>query len=50
MDDPQMFAQALFLACFWVYLQRRRSLLAITTAALLFVLKVSIKQNLMTFR
>jgi hypothetical protein len=48
-DDPQMFAQVFFLAGFLVYLWRRQSYIALTLAALLFVVGGNIKHNPIDF-
>jgi hypothetical protein len=48
-DDPQMFAQVFFLAGLLLYLWRRQSYLALTGAALLFVVGGSIKHNPIDF-
>lgn len=44
-DDPQIFAQSVFLAGLLLYLWRRHDLLALSGAALLFVVGGSIKHN-----
>lgn len=44
-DDPQLLAQAIFLAGLLLYLVRRESLPAIVLAALLFVIGGSVKHN-----
>ena len=49
MDDPQIFAQVFFLAGFYVYVSRRRSLVGIAFAALLFVVGGFIKHNPVDF-
>jgi len=49
MDDPQLLAQAFFMAGLYVYLLGNRSGLALEGAALLFVLGGNIKHNLIEF-
>ncbi len=44
-DDPQLFAQAVFLGALLVYVRHRRSLPGLFAAALIFVVALSLKHN-----